>query len=90
MEIQQQMEQLRQALLYHNKKYYEDDSPEISDYEYDMLQRKLRTLEEQYPEYADENSPTRRGGGPRIGKNSSRCSTPIRWRVCRMFSPGKS
>ena len=63
MEIQQQMEQLRQALLYHNKKYYEDDSPEISDYEYDMLQRKLRTLEEQYPEYADENSPTRRVGG---------------------------
>lgn len=58
-----QIQSLREQLRYHNKKYYDEDAPEISDYEYDMMQRKLRALEAEYPEFADENSPTQRVGG---------------------------
>ena len=36
---------LREQIAYHNRKYYTEDAPEISDYEYDMLYRKLQTLE---------------------------------------------
>ncbi len=54
---------LREQLQYHNKKYYDEDAPEISDYEYDMMQRKLRALEAAHPEFADANSPTQRVGG---------------------------
>ncbi len=45
------------------KKYYDDDAPEIWDYEYDMMQRELRALEAEHPEMADANSPTQRVGG---------------------------
>ncbi len=55
--------ELTELLLYHSKKYYVEDNPEISDYEYDMLLRKLKKLEEQYPEYKLDYSPTQRVGG---------------------------
>lgn len=54
---------LRRKLQHHNKKYYDENSPEISDYEYDMLQRQLRALEDAHPEFADVNSPTQKVGG---------------------------
>ena len=54
---------LREQLRYHNKKYYDEDAPEISDYDYDMLQRKLRALEAAYPALDDPDSPTHRVGG---------------------------
>ena len=63
MDVQQEMQSLREQLQYHNKKYYDEDAPEISDYDYDMMQRKLRALEAAYPEFADANSPTQRIGG---------------------------
>lgn len=63
MDISLEIEKLRELINYHNKKYYDDDSPEISDYDYDQLQIKLRTLEKEYPEFASENSPTQRVGG---------------------------
>ena len=63
MEIKDTILQLRETILYHSKKYYDEDAPEISDYEYDMLLRRLETLEEQYPAYKTEDSPTRRVGG---------------------------
>lgn len=63
MDISQQIIALREQLQYHNRKYYDEDAPEISDYEYDMMQRKLRTLEAAHPEFADPNSPTQRVGG---------------------------
>ena len=59
----QEITALRAELQHHNKKYYDEDAPEISDYEYDQLQRKLRSLEAQHPEFADKNSPTQRIGG---------------------------
>ena len=54
---------LEKALEYHSKKYYEEDSPEISDYEYDAMFDRLKKLEEQYPEYASPVSMTHRVGG---------------------------
>lgn len=57
-----QIAALRKELEYHNKKYYTEDAPEISDYEYDMLYRRLENLEEAFPELKTEDSPTNRVG----------------------------
>ena len=62
-EAKQRIEKLTSELNYYSDRYYMDDSPEISDFEYDMLQRELKGLEEQYPEYSLPNSPTKRVGG---------------------------
>jgi len=62
------IEYLRKTLEYHSRKYYVEDSPEISDYEYDMLFRELENLEEQYPEFKSDNSPTQRVGGKALDK----------------------
>lgn len=53
----------RSEIEYHNKKYYEEDSPEIDDYEYDMLVRKLESLEKDFPEIISDKSPTQNVGG---------------------------
>lgn len=57
------VEELREILRYHNDRYYNLDSPEISDYEYDMLSRELRTLEAQFPDLVTTDSPSQRVGG---------------------------
>ena len=62
-EAQQAAARLREALNYHSKKYYEQDAPEISDYEYDMLLRELEGLELAFPELSTPDSPTQRVGG---------------------------
>ena len=56
------MSKLGKELDYHSHKYYVENSPEISDFEFDALLRELQELEERYPEYADPNSPTKRVG----------------------------
>lgn len=56
------MRELERQLDYHSHKYYVENSPEISDREFDMLLRELQDLETRYPEHADENSPTKRVG----------------------------
>lgn len=66
-EIKKQIEALRETLRYHSDKYYNQDSPEISDYEYDHLLRELEELEAAHPEYADDNSPTKKVGGTSSG-----------------------
>ncbi len=63
--------QLTQQLKYHNDKYYNQDTPEISDYEYDMLLRQLEQLEDEYPQLKKEDSPTNRVGGKASEKFSS-------------------
>ena len=55
--------ELRELLEHHNHRYYVQDSPEITDAEYDALFRELTALEAAHPELADPNSPTRRVGG---------------------------
>lgn len=68
MDALEQITALREKLRYHNEKYYNEDAPEISDYEYDMMQRELRALEAEHPEYTDKNSPTQRVGGTPSGR----------------------
>ena len=60
--MQRRIQELRAELNYHNHKYYVENSPEISDYEFDTMMRELQDLERQYPQYADPNSPTVRVG----------------------------
>lgn len=62
-QAKQQLAALREQIEYHNKKYYTEDAPEISDYEYDMLYRRLENLEAAFPELKTEDSPTNRVGG---------------------------
>jgi DNA ligase (NAD+) len=57
------VEKLRGLIDYHRKRYYVDDDPEISDAEYDLLERELRELEDVHPELVTPDSPTQRVGG---------------------------
>ena len=61
--IEKKIEELRKTLRYHSDRYYNDDAPEIEDYEYDMMMRELKELEEKYPEYDAPDSPTKKVGG---------------------------
>ncbi|MDI9509582.1 MAG: NAD-dependent DNA ligase LigA [Clostridiales bacterium] len=63
MDIRQEIEDLRELIKYHNDRYYNQDNPEISDYEYDMLLLKLMKLEEEHPEIDSTDSPTQSVGG---------------------------
>ena len=67
-EIIDRVKDLREKLAYHSQRYYVYDSPEISDYEYDMMFAELKSLEEAYPELYDANSPTQRVGGKALDK----------------------
>ena len=60
--IRERIEELRRQLHRHNRKYYVENAPEISDFEFDALMRELAELEREHPEYADPDSPTVRGG----------------------------
>lgn len=62
-EIEKKINDLRDTLRYHSNRYYNDDAPEIEDYEYDMMMRELKNLEEQYPQYDAVDSPTKKVGG---------------------------
>jgi len=63
MDAKKRMDELVSLINYHAKKYYTDDAPEISDYDYDMLNRELVELEEKYPEFRSAQSPSLRVGG---------------------------
>ena len=77
-DIKSEIDELIEKLEYHNKKYYIEDSPEISDYEYDLLLRKLAELEEKYPELKKPYSPTGRVGGAALkGFNQITHSVPL-------------
>ncbi len=62
-EAEKRIEYLREQIEYNSRLYYENDAPEISDYEYDMMFRELTELEEKFPTLASISSPTRRVGG---------------------------
>ncbi|MEX1001922.1 MAG: NAD-dependent DNA ligase LigA [Crocinitomicaceae bacterium] len=62
-QIKEKILQLSKALNEHNYKYYVENAPVISDYEFDQLLKELEKLEESYPQYAFPNSPTKRVGG---------------------------
>jgi DNA ligase (NAD+) len=68
MDIQNTIQKLREELNQHNYNYYVLDAPTISDFEFDQKLKQLQELENKYPEFFDENSPTQRVGGT-ITKN---------------------
>ena len=59
----ERIEELRKQVEYHAKRYYDEDKPEISDFEYDMLMVELRNLENEFPEYKTKESLTQKVGG---------------------------
>ena len=66
--IYEEIISLREKIMYHSDRYYNLDSPEISDYEYDMMYNCLLKLEAEHPEYYDSTSPTHRVGGKALDK----------------------
>ncbi len=68
--------ELARLIDYHRQRYYLDDSPEISDAEYDELERELRSIEAEHPELATESSPT-----ARVGAAATETFSPVEHRV---------
>ena len=66
-EVEKEIKNLRKQIEYYNKRYHEEDNPEISDYAYDKLTYRLKKLEEEHPELVVASSPTQKIGGR--GKN---------------------
>lgn len=62
-EVKKKLSRLRKEIRHHNNCYYNNDSPEIPDYEYDQLMLQLKRLEADYPELVTKNSPTQMVGG---------------------------
>ena len=62
-QAKKRIEELRKQTDYYAQKYYDDDAPEISDFEYDMLMVELRNLEKEYPQFLSKDSLTQKVGG---------------------------
>lgn len=65
-DAEKRIDELVNLLNYHSQLYYVEDRNEISDYEYDMLQQELRELEESFPQFIRNDSPTQRVGGKAV------------------------
>ena len=68
MDVEKEIISLRRELERHNRLYYVEDAPEISDYEYDMLMQRLKALEAEHPELITIDSPTQKVGGEALSK----------------------
>ena len=71
MELEQakkRVEELRTVIEKNNRLYYDQDAPELEDFEYDALMRELRALENQFPQLLTEDSPTQKVGGTASSK----------------------
>ena len=77
-DMRERIEALRERVRYHNRRYYIEDAPEISDAEYDTLYTELQTLEGEHPELVTPDSPTQRiGGEPLEGFEEIRHTVPM-------------
>ncbi len=65
-DAQKEIALLRAQVAHHDERYYRQAQPEISDFEYDQLKRRLADLEDQFPEFAVKDSPTQRVGDDRV------------------------
>lgn len=61
--IKNRYEELKKQIEYHSDRYYNQDDPEISDFEYDMLMLELKNIEKEHPEFVTKDSPTQHVGG---------------------------
>ena len=81
-------QELRDKLNYYSRKYYVDDDPEIEDYEYDMLQRELKAIEDKYPDLVTPDSrPCASAAARKIC--SQRSNTACVWRASKMRSASR-
>lgn len=71
MEVKQEIEELRKELNEHSYRYYVQDAPIISDFEYDRMLRRLEELEGEHPELITPDSPTQRVGGQPVDSFAS-------------------
>lgn len=62
-EDKKRLDELKKTIEYHIDRYYNQDDPQITDYEYDMMMQELKKLEKEYPEWVTEDSPTQKVGG---------------------------
>jgi len=78
LQAKHQIQKLREEIKYHEKKYYVDNDPQISDYEFDKLVKKLKELEKKFPELVTPESPTQRvGEQPLAGFTPVEHSSPM-------------
>lgn len=63
MTVEERITELKKTLEYHIERYYNQDNPEISDYEYDQMMQELKALEKEHPELVTPDSPTQKVGG---------------------------
>lgn len=63
MDVKLRIDELKKQIEYHSNRYYNEDNPEITDYEYDMLMQELKKLEAEHPELLSKDSPTQKVGG---------------------------
>ena len=61
-QVRNRISELRDIINEANRRYYVDNAPSLSDYEFDILLKELESLEKEYPEFASADSPTRRVG----------------------------
>lgn len=66
MDNKKEYDALVRAIRYHNNRYYNQDAPEITDYEYDQMTSKLKAMEREHPEWVSPDSPTQRVGGKAV------------------------
>jgi len=77
-EAKKRIEKLRKEISHHNYKYYVENNPEISDYEFDQLLKELEKLESEFPDLITPDSPTQRvGGGPLEGFKTVEHKVPM-------------
>lgn len=88
-DIKNRVDVLTELLNKYAYEYYVSDAPSVTDYEYDMLMRELKGLEEKYPEYAYENSPTKRVGGEALSSFSQVVHTVPMESLQDAFSEGE-
>lgn len=78
MDVKKRISELREEIRYHDRKYYVENNPVISDYEYDKLMDELKKLESEHPEYVTPDSPTQRvSGSPVEGFSSVKHKVPM-------------
>ena len=77
MDVKARIEELKAQIEYHSDRYYNEDSPVISDHEYDVLMQELKKLEKEHTEYATDDSPTKKVGG-KAKRQAFWCATMFR------------
>ena len=83
-DAEKRIKELRELTEYYAKKYYDDDDPEISDFEYDMLMLERRNLEKEYPEFLSKDSLTQHVGG-HVKKDLKKLNMRFHFNLFRIF-----